>query len=1073
MSTETLLRLEVASPELLLRLAEEPLPLGLRTAPAVRGFHRDIYLDAPDGELQRRGVTCRFRISMDDTRTLTVTIRETVGVGALVDWQRFESEVIEVDPIGALNGTSEPARRLRAVLDPRRCGVRVELETERRTRIARSALLPFKTFDIAYDRLSVRSGSLTRGFQEIRIRKLRRGGPQLNELGNRIQEISGIHPVSASRLERAEELLSAMGEEPPVAVGATIPEVVLVSLCEGHVALHLTRDSLSLPIREGTGDIAVSELAQRTLGLGAVEFQLLDTVAATPESPALEVWSVEGSAGDPERLLESGMVWVSAEDVCSLAGSPALRDPKTLGALSLLVRSHGPGAELCGWSEYAAAAGKLNPGFSRRQLWTPPGPEDDSAIKRKDPAHCLNQEMSWLQFNQRLIELAEDATVPLLARLRFLAIFSSNIDEFFMVRVGHLKRGLVDGMTEPDWDGMGIHEQLDAVAIRLRYLFARQKRCLDLLCLPELTQHGIRIVPWNRLSEEQRAHLKRYFDEQLFPLLTPHAITRAPGHPFPHISNLSLSLAVMVRDADSGRLRFGAITLPEGVRRFVQLFDSSDFVLLEDVVRYNIGALYPGRQVEAAHCFRVTRAGDLEIDEEHADDLLEAIEEEVKRRPFAGVVRLEIERSMPRELRELLQRELQLLGGGRATGPGATGIYEVDGMLDLRSLDELSELGPPELDYPEFGGVPSVSLERSIFEVISEGDVLVHHPYDSFEHSTQRLFEAAARDPNVEDVKLTLYRAGGRSPIVAALIKAAEAGKRVHVFVELKARFDEERNVGWTRQLEAAGIHVVYGLVHVKTHAKTALIVRREGKKLTRYVHVGTGNYNAQTARSYSDLGLMTCDPEIGSDVADLFNELLGSSEAPRTKFKQLLVAPATMMKRFRGLIDREIEHAKAGLGGHIRVKLNGLADAKMVRHLYRASQAGVDVDLIVRSICTLRPGVQGLSDRIRVVAHLGRFLEHARIFHFANGGEDEYYIGSADWRPRNLRRRIEVVTPVRDETACARLDRILETELSDPGAWDLQSDGSYIRRVSQAGTELQSAQEVFMRWTSSPKTGG
>jgi polyphosphate kinase len=1001
---------------------------------------------------------------MDDRRILTVTARATVGVTELVEWQRFESDVVEVDPVEALQGASEPARRLRAVLDPRRLGVRVELETERHVRIARTRALPLKIFDIAYDQVAVRSGSLVRRFQEIRIQRLKRSGPDLNEMARSFMQHSGVLPVSAGKLERAEELLNAMEGETPSGTVTTIPEVVLLAVESGHVAMQNTDGVLRLPVMEGKGEKVCRKLLGQCLGSADSSCRLLHTLGATPVSPAMELWFSQGSPGETGQMNRAGCEWVCWEDVFALVGGPVLRDPRTLAAVSFLLRSETSG-EIAVRTD--ASGDRIpQPAYSRESSQEPVLHPDRLDTSRNVPEHYLNGEMSWLQFNQRLIELAEDADVPLLARIRFLAIFSSNIDEFFMVRVGALKRALADGDAEPGYDGMGVHDQLNAIAVRLRCLFDRVRRCFEDSCLPALENQGIRILRWSDTSADDRQYLERHYEEQIFPLLTPHAITRAPGHPFPHIANLDLSLALMVRDADTERLRFGTLTLPAGVSRFVQLRDTMDFVPLEDVIRENLSSIYPGRKVDAAHCFRVTRAGDLELDEEHADDLLEAVEEEVKRRPFAGVVRLEMERSMPRELRDLLQRELRLVSTGRGGGPGAAGIFEVDGMMDLSGLMEIAGVGRPDLDYPNFEGAPTADSVRNIFEVIRERDVLVHHPYDTFEHSTQRFFETAAEDPNVESIRLTLYRAGAHSPIAAALIRAARAGKQVDVFVELKARFDEERNVDWVRRLEAAGVHVVYGLVQLKTHAKTALIARREENAVRRYVHIGTGNYNAVTAHLYTDLGLLSADQDLGADLNDLFNELTGASSPPQTAFRKLLVAPTAMMDGFRSMIQREVEHANAGRAARIRAKVNGLADARVIRDLYRASQAGVEIDLIVRSLCTLRPRVPGLSDTIRVTAHVGRFLEHARIFHFANGGQDEYFIGSADWRPRNLRRRVEVVTPVSDEVARARLDRILSTELADKTGWELGADGSYNRRTVHEDSFCSSAQEQFVAWT-------
>ncbi|OLE96769.1 MAG: polyphosphate kinase 1, partial [Cyanobacteria bacterium 13_1_20CM_4_61_6] len=538
-------------------------------------------------------------------------------------------------------------------------------------------------------------------------------------------------------------------------------------------------------------------------------------------------------------------------------------------------------------------------------------------------------------------------------------------------------------------------------------------RCFRESCLPALAAHGVRVLRWAELAEPQREVLRRYFVEQLFPIMTPQALTRAPGHPFPLIPNLQLSLAAVVRDAGAGPIHFAYLKVPDAAPRFVALPDGETFVPVEDVIRANLSLLYPGRVVEQAHGFRVTRGADLELDEHHAASLLQVIEEEARRRPYGAVVRVEVEQEMPLAVRELLLRELLFEDATPVGSLGSGDLYEAVGLLGLGALREIARLPKPELDYPPWRGRVPIAPAQSVFAALAERDVLVHHPYDSFEASVERLFVEAADDPHVVAIKLTLYRAGGHSGIVDALLRAAALGKEVFVFVELKARFDEERNIDWARKLEQAGIRVVYGLVELKTHAKTALIVRREQGGIRRYVHIGTGNYNAVTATLYTDLGLLSADEALGADLNDLFNELSGSSQPPRTAFRQILVSPTYLLQRVIELVDREAAHARAGGSARIRAKLNGLADPDVIAALYRASQAGVDVDLSVRGVCTLRPGVPGLSARIRVVSIVGRFLEHARIYHFANGGDPEYYIGSADWRPRNLRRRVEVVAPV------------------------------------------------------------
>jgi len=684
-----------------------------------------------------------------------------------------------------------------------------------------------------------------------------------------------------------------------------------------------------------------------------------------------------------------------------------------------------------------------------------------------DPERFLNGDLSLIEFNARVLALAEDPTVPLLARIRFLAILSANLDEFFMVRVAALKRAAGVGRAEGGEDGVAAGDQLNAIGLRVRALLDRQAHCLTAACLPALAAHGVRILAWDELSASQREWLRDYFTEQIFPIITPQALTRAPGHPFPLIPNLRLSLAVVVQDSQAGPPHFAYLRVPDTLPRFVPIGDGSGFVAAEEIIRANLGQVYPGRIVEEAYPFRVTRGAELELDEHHAASLLKVIEEETKRRPYGAVVRVEVAASMPQAVRELLLRELQYEDAAPTSPLGSGDLQEAHTFVDLGAVRELARLPLPDLDYPPHRGRMPIEADRSIFAVLGEHDVLVHHPYDAFEATVQRLVVEAADDPDVVAIKQTLYRAGGRSAIVDALVRAAERGKEVFVFVELKARFDEERNIEWARKLEQAGIRVVYGLVDLKIHAKTALIVRREAGRVRRYVHIGTGNYNAATAAAYTDMGLLSADPALGADVNDLFNELSGSSRPPQTAFRRILVSPTHLMDRLLQLIDREAEHARAGRVARIRAKVNGLADPQIIEALYRASQAGVDIALVVRSICTLRPGVTGLSERIRVVSVLGRFLEHARIYHFANGGDPDYFIGSADWRPRNLRRRVEVVTPVLDSACRNRLDAVLEAELGDPTAWELEPDGSYRRRTPGPGADGRSAQERLLGPTS------
>lgn len=668
----------------------------------------------------------------------------------------------------------------------------------------------------------------------------------------------------------------------------------------------------------------------------------------------------------------------------------------------------------------------------------------------------INPELSWLEFNARVLALSEDPATPLLARLRFLSIFTTNLDQFFMIKIGGLRQALAAGVTKHSIDGRTPRQLLQALNLRLRSLLKRQYRCFAELREGELTRNGVRLLPWPRLTQAQQAELKTYFDEQVFPVLTPKAITNAPGHPFPHIADHRLSLAVVVRDPRSDREHFNVLNITDALPRFVRLKDTHDFVLIEDVIRAFAGAFYRGRTVVGVHPFRLTRCGEVQFDEHTAANFLEVVEEEVRRRPYGAIVRVELEQGMPESVEDMLMGELRREENrdGIPLEPGD--VHQVDGPVDLGALEELAELELPELDYPPFLPASPLCREPSVFEVLDQRDVLVHHPYESFEETVQRFLSDAADDPDVVTIKLTLYRTGERSPVVEALKRAAAAGKDVTVFVEVKARFDEEINIYWAKQLERAGIHVITGLVALKTHAKVALVVRRRGERLQRYAHIGTGNYHAATSHVYTDLGLLTADPVVTGDLQALFNELTGSTRAPAGEFQRLLVSPTFMLRRFLELIERETALARAGRGGHIRAKLNGLADTEIIEALYRASAAGVRVELSVRGICSLRPGVHGLSDHITVVSVLGRFLEHARVYCFGNGGEAEYYIGSADWRSRNLRRRVEVATPVQDPALKGRLDRLLDVELHDPRAWRLHPDGIYQRENGAGGPGVQ-----------------
>jgi polyphosphate kinase len=1034
---------DVPTLELLNQMVTDELPLGLRAGVVQPFFQRDVYFDSPDRALHRRGVTCRFRARVDDTRILSLRIVSAAGGAPPVT---FDAQVPELDAEAALAGASEPARRLRALIDPPRLRRRIEFETERRERHTHARWWGRARYEILYDVVTVRSGQRAEAFQELQIREAQSGRPTFDALTQAFKARYNVRPLLVSKLDRAEKVLRDLESAAVALMDRETSEVALVVLQDGDIALLRDPTGLTLPTTGGQGEASSRELLRSLFDSADGQIRFLGTAPASGSRPLLQTWLAHRAAA-AARPSSGRVQWVPLAEALAMAGAPGLRDPRTLAALTVLTRLEDVTPL---FREPARRTGERH---RRLSDLTPGASSTDSARPAAD--QVLNADLSVLEFNSRVLALAEDARVPLLARVRFLSILSANLDEFFMVRVSALKHAIGAGASDLSEDGLTAGEQLDAIKLRVRAMLGRQSRCLTGSCLPALAAHQVRLLRWSELSPAQQEALRRYFQDDIAPIITPQAITRAPGHPFPLVPNLRLSLAVVVRDPRGGATQFAYLKVPDGIPRLVPVPQPAEgvsaFVPIEEIIRENVGALYPGLRVEGTYAFRVTRAADLELDERHAVNLLQVIGEETTRRPWGAPVRLEVEQTMPESVRELLLRELQFEDVAAAPGGPLTfgDIYEAAELVDLTALRELAQLPLQGLDYPPHRGASPIPTDRSIFAAIAEADILVHHPYDAFDTTVERLFVEAADDADVVAIKLTLYRAGGRSRIVEALLRAAQSGKEVFVFVELKARFDEERNIEWTKKLEQGGVRVVYGLVDFKTHAKTALVVRREPGGLRRYVHIGTGNYNAATAALYTDVGLLTADPTLGADVHDFFNELSGSSQPPRTPFRALLVSPLGLLPRLLELIEREAAHARAGRGGSIRAKLNGLADPDLVAALYRASQAGVDIELVIRGICTLRPGVVGLSERIRVVSILGRFLEHARIYRFRNAGEPEYFIGSADWRPRNLRRRVEVVAPVLNSAARKRLDALLDKELSDPDGWELLADGSYARPES------------------------
>ena len=677
------------------------------------------------------------------------------------------------------------------------------------------------------------------------------------------------------------------------------------------------------------------------------------------------------------------------------------------------------------------------------------------------PEHrYLNRELSWLDFNARVLALAADTSLPLLERAKFLAIFASNLDEFYMVRVAGLKRRDEMGLSVRSADGLTPREQLRRIGEQTQQIASRHAEVFLDSVRPGLAEEGIHVVTWTDVDQAERDRLATYFNEQVFPVLTPLAVD--PAHPFPFVSGLSLNLAVTVRQPEDSGQHFARVKVPDNVDRFVELDarpgdDDKEvrFLPMEELIAAFLPTLFPGMEIVEHHAFRITRNADFEVDEDRDEDLLQALERELARRRFGSPVRLEVADDMTEHMLELLLRELDVHPGD---------VVQVPGLLDLSSLWQIYGVDRPALKDPAFvPDTPPAFADRetpkSIFATLREGDVLVHHPYDSFSTSTQRFIELAAADPNVLAIKQTLYRTSGDSPIVRSLIEAAAAGKQVVALVEIKARFDEQANIQWARALEQAGVHVAYGLVGLKTHCKTCLVVRREGSTIRRYCHIGTGNYNSKTARLYEDIGLLTAAPDIGADLTDLFNTLTGYSR--KLSYRNLLVAPHGIRKGIIERVDREISAHRETGNGRIRLKMNALVDEQVIDALYRASQAGVRVEVVVRGICALRPGVEGFSENISVRSILGRFLEHSRIIHFH--AIDEFWIGSADMMHRNLDRRVEVLAQVKDPRLTAQLNDIFESAL-DPATrcWELGPEAQWTA-LPQAGQKVRDHQVAFM----------
>lgn len=1038
-------RWDVPSADALKRLVSEQLPLGLKPGPVARSFVRDIYYDTADHALKARRVSCRVRHGSDDRHELSVAVVTEQGGETLIT--RADSAIPAGEVAAAFEATTDATRLLRSIVNPSSLGPELELEIERHVRPASGGFWRPARYELEYASVTVRTAGLARTFQEIALRTMNIGRPSADRVARAISEQYALRSVILDRRERGEQLRSALESEALARRVGGGRWIAVVALDGPQIAVLADGKRWKLPLSEGSGEDACRLTMRRTLGSSVGDLRLLARTEGDGRLRALEVWVCTRVDRGAHASAAPNLTWLPIDEMLAKIGTAEVQDAGTLAALVLLSRS-----ELLPTLAALPSAGRLEAqALERREATTA-----ETAVRREPAGPLLDSEVSLLSFNERVLALAEDESIPLLERVRYVAIVASNMDEFFAVRVGALK-----------FDGQEVSEESDAlrpaderhavVARQTRALLARQYACVD-ACLQALTAHGVRLRTIADLSDAEREQLRAYFKSTIFAYLTPRAVTATPGHSLPVVADKALCFAVILREGHgSGPQHLAELAIPATLPRFMQLSSATDLIPLEEVIRFALPLMYPGRRVEHAHLFRVTRYADLGVDEQRAGNLAQAVQERTQLRRHQPIVRIEVEAAMPHSTREQLLRELQLEPGARPGGFGPNDIFEIPGLMDLEAFKLLADLPVPGLGFAPTRARRVFTEDHAFWDTLRDHDVLLHHPYDDFSTTVVRFFEEAAADPDVAAIKVALYRAGSRSPIVDSLLKAAQSGKDVSVFVELKARFDEQRNVQWMRTLEAAGAHVVHGLPGYKNHSKIALLVRREPNGPKRYAHVGTGNYNAATARVYTDLGLLTSREDICDDVTDLFNTLTGSSVPADVSYRTCLVAPNEMLPGLLQRIDREAQHAEAGRPARIRLKVNGLSDGDVVQALYRAAQAGVTIDLIVRGICTLAPGVPGISDRIRVMSILGRFLEHARIFAFDNAGEPEYFIGSADLRPRNLRRRVEVLVPVRAAPDRARLDAILDAELSDPTAWQLNADGSYSRTNLTSAISLSS----------------
>lgn len=1007
------LRIDIPTDTALRTLLSEPLAPGVRSTPPRRTVIHDLYFDTPGRLLEQTGVSCGLRTQEDGSRTLVVAEHSPLlGIGGPPDLEHRAPVRARGDD---WRSEDTPAvRLLRDLVDPAELVPVIEVATERHRRLARAGLLRRPCVACDFETVTVRVGGEAAAFREAALREPPDdidAGLVANEIGMYWSMLFPMIAPELSPLGRARLLADTIrGEARAAGLGVGRSTVVVVSL-DDRVACLQEAGSFELPRARGCGALVAAELAERAGGY-VHHLARVGHAAPTPERDLVEVWH---APADRSRAA-SGMVWTSLIELLAGAGGPSVMDGTTLAALAVLAESPVTDEILARGAVGVSATGTL------------PG----------EPT-MLDAELSMIDFNARVLTMAENRRAAVGDRLRMLAITCANVDEFIMVRLAELRASLDAPARPGNPRDLGPASRFDAARGRLAALEDRQAKAFA-ACIAALAEQGTRVRSWSNLSGVEQDELRAWFATEVAPRITTGGMTLILGHPFPRLPSLTLSLCVAGRSRVSNQWRLVQFDLPRELPRFIDIPGTADVIQVEAVARACADVVYPELRVAAAHVFRVLREGDLDLTEQ--GDLFARVEEGTRRRGFNHIVRIEVERAMPKPVREALLATFQVEPGIANNALTSADVHSPPALLamaDVRELCARAQVRTPAHDARS----PTIAPLSAVWSEIAERDRLFHHPYVSYDATVLRFFAAAAADPQVRSISITLYRVGDPSPVVDALLAARAAGKAVLAYVELTARFDETRNLSWVQRLEEGGVKVAYGHGDLKCHAKVALVERTEDGAIRRYAHVGTGNYNALSARMYTDFSLLTADLRITNDLRRFFDWL---PSEPRGTLApgHLLVAPAGLLGGMLARIDREIAHARGGRTARIRLKLNALSEAELVQALYRASKAGVDIDLIVRGICTLRPEVPGLSERIRVSSRIGRYLEHGRIYHFANGGEDDYLIASADWRPRNMRRRIEVAVPVLDAHARAHLDRILDIEIDDPARWRLGPDGRY-----------------------------